>query len=190
TQLEQARQRQEEAVQQVRGVADDYHPFDRETGQAVTAEEVGKRLNAHLDHLQEVVQEAGLGEKAKQAVNKARTWVGTLMGCVAWFWGLAVGRVEELDLSEEQERVVYDKLCAGHYWELAAGRARTAEERKRLAGMAAGLKKEAWQQGGALAALSEEDKQQVQEVAQESAGLFQRSSSCVEGRNGRLSLQH
>jgi Family of unknown function (DUF6399) len=187
--LEHARQRQEEAVQQVRGVADDYHPFDRQTGQAVTAEEVGQRLHAHLDQLQEVVQEADLGEKAKQAVTKARTWVGLLMGCVAWFWGVAVGRVEELDLSEEQERVVYDKLLAGHYWEMAAGRARTAEERKRLTEMAAELKKQAWQPGGALASLSEEDNQQVAAVAQESAGLFQRSSSCVEGRNGRLALQ-
>ena len=30
---------------------------------------------------------------------------------------------------------------------------------------------------------------EVQEVARETAGLFQRSSSAVEGRNGRLSLQ-
>jgi len=41
-----------------------------------------------------------------------------------------------------------------------------------------------------LASLSEEEKRQVNEVAQERAGLFQRSRSCVEGRNGRLSLQH
>ena len=56
--------------------------------------------------------------------------------------------------------------------------------------MAEELKKEAWQKDGALASLSEEEKRQVNEVAQERAGLFQRSSSCVEGRNGRLSLQH
>src|SRR3954452_25248058 len=30
----------------------------------------------------------------------------------------------------------------------------------------------------------------LEEVARQTAGLFQRSSSCVEGRNGRLSLQH
>ena len=37
---------------------------------------------------------------------------------------------------------------------------------------------------------AEEASKEVQEVARETAGLFQRSSSCVEGRNGRLSLQH
>jgi Family of unknown function (DUF6399) len=189
-QLERARERKEEAVQHVRGVGNDYHPFDRETGKPVTAEEVGQRLNAHLDLLAEVVQEAGLPERAREAVQKSRTWVGTLMGCVAWFWGLVNARVEELELSEGQERVVIDQLLAGHYWAMAAGRARTAEERHRLKEMAEGLKREAWQEGGALSALPEEAKKQVEAVAYESAGLFQRSSSCVEGRNGRLSLQH
>jgi hypothetical protein len=188
--LEEAKEHKDEALEEVRGLGDDYHPFDRETGQPVTAEEVGNRLHGHLDKLAEVVQEAGLSEKAQESVNKSRTWVGILMGCVAWFWSLAKTRVEDLELSEEQERVVYEKLLPGHYWERAAGRARTAEERKRLQEMAEGLKQEAWEKGGALSSLSEERRKEAEAVAAESAGMFQRSSSCVEGRNGRLSLQH
>jgi len=187
--LRQAKERQEKAVHEVRGVADDYHPFDRHTGQPVSAHEVGKRLNAHVDRLTEVVAEAGLGARAHEAVSKARTWLTTLMGCVAWFWSLANARVEELDLNEEQERAVKEKLLAGHYWAMAAGRARTAEERRRLQEMAEELNSAAWRAGGALAALREEERKEVEEVARQSAGLFQRSSSCVEGRNGRLSLQ-
>ena len=41
-----------------------------------------------------------------------------------------------------------------------------------------------------MSSLPEEEKREVEEAARETAGLFQRSSSCVEGRNGRLSLQH
>jgi Family of unknown function (DUF6399) len=188
-QLEEAKQLAGQAVQQVRGVGDDYHPFDRQTGQPVTAEEVGKRLTEHVDKLAEVVEQAGLSEKARQAVNKSRTWVGTLMGVVAWFWGLANARVEELELSEEQERIVKEKLLAGHYWAMAAARARTAEERERLKKRAEELKKEAWREGGALSSLAEEARREVEEMARETAGLFQRSSSAVEGRNGRLALQ-
>jgi len=188
-QLEEAKGLKEEAVKQVRGVGDDYHPFDRQTGKPVTAEEVGERLCKHVDRLAEVVQEAGLGEKAKEAVNRSRAWVQTLMGCVAWFWCLVKVSVEELELSAAQERVVYEKLLPGHYWERAAARARTAAERKRLKEMAENLKKEAWPEGGPLSRLPEEERMEVEEVARESAGLFQRSSSCVEGRNGRLSLQ-
>ena len=188
--LEQAKQRQEKAVQEVRAVGDDYHPFDRQTGRPASAEGVGKRLSEHIDKLEEVVAEAELGEKAQHAVSKARSLVGTLMGCVAWFWCLASARVEELGLSDEQERVVYDELLAGHYWGVAARRARTAEERKRLLVMAEGLKKAAWQEGGVLSSLPDEEREGVEQAARETAGLFQRSSSCVEGRNGRLSLQH
>jgi Family of unknown function (DUF6399) len=188
--LEEARGRKEEAVEQVRGVGDDYHPFDRRTGKPLTAEEVGQRLNGHLDRLQEVADEAGLGEKAHGALDKSRAWVQALMGVVAWFWGLANARLEELELSEEQEQAVKEKLLAGRYWEMAAGRARTAEERNRLKEMAEELKREAWRKGGALSRLPEEGRVEVEAIARESAGLFQRSSSCVEGRNGRLSLQH
>ena len=103
---------------------------------------------------------------------------------------MATARVQELELSDEQERIVKEKLLAGEYWARAAGRARTAEERTRLRKMAAELTKEAWRKGGALSSLSEEARKAVSKVSRETAGMFQRSSSCVEGRNGRLSLQH
>jgi len=188
--LEEVSQRKQEAVEQVRGIADDYHPFDRQTGMPVTAQEVGVRLGGHLDRLDEVVQQAGLGQRATEAVCRCRGWVGLLVGCVGWFWGLAQARLEELELSQEQEQLVRQKLLPGHYWEAAAGRARTSEERERLTEMASKLKEQAWSGGGALSELSEEERGRVQRVARETAGLFSRSSSCVEGRNGRLSLQH
>jgi Family of unknown function (DUF6399) len=187
--LEQAKTRHEKAIEEVRGVADDYHPFDRHTGQPVSAEEVGKRLTAHVAELEKVAAEAELGERPQQAISKARTWVATLMGCVAWFWCLVHARIEELELSQEQERIVTEKLLAGHYWAMAARRARTAPEKGRLEELAEELQKAAWQAGGELWSLAEEKRKEVQEVTRQIAGLFQRSSSCVEGRNGRLSLQ-
>jgi hypothetical protein len=188
--LAQAQERQQQAVQQVRGVADDYHPFDRHTGRPVTAAEVGQRLNQHLAELEQVAESAHLGEKPRQALAKARPWVTTLVGCVAWFWCLVKTHVQELELSAAQECVVYESLLAGCYWSAAAGRARTSAERQRLQELAAALHQEAWQEGSALASLGEPDKQRVSTMAQACAALFQRSSSCVEGRNGRLSLQH
>jgi hypothetical protein len=188
--LEELSQRKEKAIEQVRGLGDDYHPFDRHTGAAVTAQEVGVRLGSHLDRLEEVAQQAGLGQRAAEAVSRCRSWVGILVGCVGWFWGLTQTRLEELELSQEQEQVVREKLLPGHYWEAAGGRARTSEERERLLEMAAKLKEQAWSVGGALSDLPEEERGRVGQVARETAGLFSRSSSCVEGRNGRLSLQH
>jgi len=188
--LEEVRQRKEKAVEQVRGIGDDYHPFDRHSGAPVTAQEVGVRLGNHLDRLDEVVQQAGLGQRAGEAVSKCRSWVGLLVGCVGWFWGLAQARVEELELSSEQEQLVREKLLPGYYWEAAASRARSREERERLGRMAGKLKEQAWAGGGPLSGLSQEERMRLEGVGRQTAGLFCRSSSCVEGRNGRLSLQH
>jgi hypothetical protein len=187
--LQQATATKEAAIEEVRGIGDDYHPFDRETGKGCTAEEVGKRLNGHIDFLEKVAAKAQLSQKAQEAVNKSRQWVTTLMGCVAWFWGLVGERLDELELTEEQEEMVKNKLLSGYYWEMAAGRARTAEEKQRLQELAQQLLKEA-RQDATWSSLPEETKNRLEKVAKETAGLFARSSSSVEGRNGRLSLLH
>jgi hypothetical protein len=189
-QLEDARKRQDRLLGAVRGISDDYHPFDRHSGKPVTAQEAGKRLHAHVEEMATVVAQSGLSERTQATLDKTRTWMTTLLGVVAWFWSVAKVRVEEMELSEEQEQVVYEKLMPGHYWSMAAPRARTAEERKRLKEMAEGLQNESWRAGGPLSALPQEARKEVERVAQHAAGLFQRSSSCVEGRNGRLALQH
>ena len=42
----------------------------------------------------------------------------------------------------------------------------------------------------AMSRLDEEKRKEVQKMAKGAGDLFQRSSSCVEGRNGRLALMH
>jgi Family of unknown function (DUF6399) len=188
--LEQAQQKLDRAVAEIRAVGEVYHPFDRETAQPVTAEQMQTRLSEPLQRLQQVVEEAGLGERAHQAVQKAREWMVVLVGCLGWFWTMAHTRREELDLSEEGQRSFEECLMASCYWEAASQREKDPDERKRLTELAARLWEQAWAEGGALATLSEPEKQQVQHVAQQCVHLFCRSSSCVEGRNGRLSLFH
>ena len=189
--LEQARQRLEGAVEQIREVSRVYHPFDRETGELVTAEQMQAKLGKPLDRLQEVVEQAGLGERAQQAVPKARDgWVVLLVGCLAWYWTLVRQKLEKLDLSEEEQQAVMESLMAGYYWEMASDKEKDPEQRQRLKEMAVRLKEKAWSKGSALAGWDEAQKKGVQAVARACADLFQRSSSCVEGRNGRLSLFH
>jgi hypothetical protein len=189
--LEQARGRLEGAVEQIREVGRVYHPFDRESGQPVTAEQLQAKLSEPLDRLQEVVEQADLGERAQQAVPKARQgWVVLLVGCLAWYWTMSRQKLEQLELSEEEEQVVLESLLAGCYWEMASDKEKDPEERKRLKEMAQRLKEKAWGQGSVLAVLDATRQKQVQAVACACAELFCRSSSCVEGRNGRLSLFH
>jgi len=188
--LQETQRRLEYAVEQIRVVSRVYHPFDRATGQAVTAEQMQARLREPVQRLQEVVENNGLSERAHQAVQQARQWLVVLVGCLGWFWTRTQQRVEELGLSEEAEQLLRDCLVASCYWEKAHVKEKDPEERKRLKGLAQQLRAKAWAEGGALAALTAAEKKEVQRVAQQCAELFQRSSSCVEGRNGRLSLFH
>jgi hypothetical protein len=188
--LEQAREKLEQAMRPIREVSSLYHPFDRETGRPVTAEQMQARLSESVQRLQKVVEEAGLSERAEQAVQRARGWVVLLVGCLAWFWAKTRARMEALNLGEAARRLSQECLLAGRYWEQASQREKDPAQRKRLQELAHRLQEQAWAGGGALAALSEEEREEVQRAAQECVGLFCRSSSCVEGRNGRLSLFH
>ena len=188
-QLEQATATKEAAVQAVRAIGDDYHPFDRETGKARTAEEVEKRLKGHVEELRTVVTEERMSEQGKQRLDKAQKWVTMLMGMVAWYWSVVGDRLDEMELEREQEEVIRERLISGYYWEAAARRARNGEERKRLEEMASKLLEEGWADE-AMSRLDEEKRKEVQKMAKGAGDLFQRSSSCVEGRNGRLALMH
>lgn len=57
--LLQAGEQKEQMVQQVRGLGDDYHPFDRETGRPVTAQQVAERLGQHVERLEQVCNRPG-----------------------------------------------------------------------------------------------------------------------------------
>jgi Family of unknown function (DUF6399) len=177
-------------VQAIRAVSRVYHPYDRETGRPVTTEQIQARLNAALDRLEEVVEQAELSERAQQAVAKSRGWVVLLVGCLAWFWTRLGHAVESLRLSQAAQRQVEQYLIPSCYWEMASVKEKDPYERTRLQELTQRLREKAWRPGSALGSLPQPDKEEVKRVARQCAEWFQRSSSCVEGRNGRLSLFH
>jgi hypothetical protein len=183
--------RQQQAADALRGLADDYHPFDANTGAALSAADMRQRLGKHLGTLEEVARQAELQSKATVALGKAEHWTRTLVAALAWFWAVATAKVQELELSEQARRVVNEQLLAGLYWQQAARRGRTADERRQRRELSAQLLCQAWRADGALGQLTQQERREVEATGKEIVGLFARSSSCVEGRNGRLSLlQH
>ena len=183
-------ERQERVRQAVRGLGDDYHPFDPHSGQPLEAAEVQGRLEQRVAAVEQVVAEAQLGERGREAVSKSRRWLVLLAATLSWYWLEVRRRIEELELSSSAERAVYQQLLPGLYWEAAAERGRDAEQRQRLRQLSQRLLRRAWSPRGPLGRLTAEEREAVEKVVREVAGLFVRSSSCVEGRNGRLSLYH
>jgi hypothetical protein len=182
--------RQEQTQQAVRGLADDYHPFDQATGQPLTATEVEQRLRGHVATVAAVVTAAGLGERSQEALTRVGRWLTPLVATIAWFWSRARRLVEALALPEAAEQAVYQQLLPGLYWQQAAERGRDAEQKRQRRSLGQQLLTEAWSAASPLSQLREEERAALLRVAQTVQTLFCRSSSCVEGRNGRLSLYH
>ena len=78
----------------------------------------------------------------------------------------------------------------GFYLASVARRSRDSEERKRLTELSRTLLEQAHSRDGPLSQLSAEEISKLDEHGRLAAEYFQRSSSCVEGRNGQLSLRH
>jgi hypothetical protein len=101
-----------------------------------------------------------------------------------------LARIGALGLATQFERVVREVLVPGLYLQRVASKAPTAERRREVEAVAVALLVRARAPDGELSTLDEGCRARVERVAKECAELFQRSSSCVEGRNGQLALRH
>ena len=109
---------------------------------------------------------------------------------LTFFFWMIRAKVEALDLAPEVETALYTSLIPAYYLAEVARKAPTADQRQRLRQTAQHLR-ETWQaRAGPGQHLTEEERALIEAVAQEGAQLFQRSSSCVEGRNGQLAWRH
>ena len=185
--LEAARQRQERARQAIREIGRSYHPVDLDTGALRTAEQVTTDLERCFTNITEVATEASLPERCDKGIRKAYRVVPEMTCTMGFFHSEVAAQIESLDLTPEQARAIYQGLIPAAYLENAARKAKQAHDRGPLRELAAELRSDS---EAGLADLDQGSLMTVNRVAQECADLFQRSSSCVEGRNGHLSLLH
>lgn len=188
--LEMALARQERARQAIQGVSAAYHPYDLETGVERDAEEVSNSLEKHFAEIEAVAERSHLSENAFKRITKAKKVVAAMVATVAFFWLTVRAKVEALGLAPQMERAMYDHLIPGIYLHLVSEKMEDAEQRHTLQNKSAGLLAQLRARDGPLSGLNPEEVATVEEVALECAQLFQRSSSCVEGRNGQLALHH
>ena len=188
--LEAALARQERARQAIQGVSAAYHPYDLETGAERDAEEVSDSLEKHFAEIETVAEEAQLSENAFKRIAKAKKVVVTMVATIAFFWLTVRAKVEALGLAPQVERAMYDYLIPGIYLHLVSGKVEDAGQRHALQSKSEELLAPLRARDGPLSGLKAEEMATVEEVTLECAQLFQRSSSCVDDRNGQLALHH
>jgi hypothetical protein len=182
---------QQARVQQaIQGLSADYHPYDLETGTPRSTESIATALNAHFSNLEAVAAETHLSDQCLQKIAKAKRVVVTMVATLVFFFLTIRAKVEALALTPDLERAVYDQLIPAIYLDLVAEKVAEASQRQALKNRSAELLAPLHSATSPWQSLAQEDLRLVEQVAQECAELFQRSSSCVEGRNGQLALRH
>ena len=183
-------QQQERVAQSIQGLSADYHPYDLETGAPRSTETLAAALNEHLANLEQVAADAHLSDHCLQKIAKAKRVVVAMVATLAFFWLTLRAKVEHLALPPAVERAVYNQLIPAIYLDLVSEKVAAAPQRHALKKKVAELLAPLHTAASPLKGLAPADLRAVEQVAQECAELFQRSSSCVEGRNGQLALRH
>lgn len=185
--LEMVRSEQKRAQKARRAITEHYHPFDLGTGAKRTPEDLKKELTEAHDELELVAEQAKCTDNQKKKLRKSKSMVESLVGTLSFFWFCVIQCFFSLRL-DNKERILFEKfLLPIAYLEMIEGRG-GKREREQAECTVKALKKAMRQRDGPLP--SEERLKELKQGAYECAELFQRSSSCVEGHNGALSLKY
>ncbi|MBK1621274.1 hypothetical protein CKO42_23220 [Lamprobacter modestohalophilus] len=164
------------------------HPYDLEQGQAQTPEQLQTHLAGLFARLEALAEEVDLSERLCARLAKAKRLTNSLVATLAFFFMTVNTRVQALDLSPAIEQAMLNDLIPALYLERAAARSPGAEQRHRLRALSAQRLAPLQQPAHPIQSLDEATRRHLEQVAGDCADLFQRSSSCVEGRNGVLAL--
>ena len=174
----------------LRGIGTCYHPYDLSTGGVVRETEVKTQRGALFDKARAVAHKASLPTRCTERIEKAARVVPKMVATVAFFHALVGQWVATLDVPVPVVSLLLKVLIPMLYLQRAARRAKDATARVAIEQVVSQLDAAFHAAPAAWRALPEATRSCAWALAQQCADLFQRSSSCVEGRNGQLSLRH
>jgi hypothetical protein len=180
--LTKAKAHQEAIKEVLHGIGTVYHPYDLSTGTVRTAQEVNTALGVQMERAKGICAQADLPARCLARVEKAARVVPQMVATVTFFHALVATWVQSLGVSLPVANLLLKLLIPMLYLKRVAGSAKDAARRAAIMGVVSQLEA-AWRASRATwQALPEQMQQRAWALAEQCAGLFQRSSSCVEGQ--------
>jgi hypothetical protein len=182
--FEQKAKRREEVKAAVREMGKIHHPIDLKNGVLQTAEEMEGRFNKQFKIIHECAEDAHLSEPSINRIEKAQRAFDAIVLYLRYFFSIYAAFTEGLQLSIEQERFFNEVTFPLSYLKMIWRRLSKKDKdqhKKLMQDLEDRMRDGPW---------SEELKHELMKKGREMAETFQRSSSCVEGRNGMLSLNY
>jgi len=186
--LEKAQVNQETATEKKRDISKVYHPYDPLTGEKQDASTVSRKLKAIFDKIRDVT--GSLPYRCTKQIDKAWRVTEKMTATIVFFFCTIESLVEELDLPEERQQLMHTHLIPGFYLQRVVGREKDPATREVIQQKSEELLSVLLARNGPLSGCDKSEIDRMVRRARDCAGLFQRSSSCVEGRNVQLSLRH
>ncbi|MEK7790512.1 MAG: DUF6399 domain-containing protein [Deltaproteobacteria bacterium] len=182
--LEERQKRTEKVKAAKKAFGEIYHPIDMQSGKLQTAESVKKKMDEQIQTIEEAATEAGLSQGCMDRIAKAGRAFTAMVVFLTVYLSMLGLSVDGFQLARDQKEFFLNVVFPLTYLKLILKRQSKIgkEKLKRLLEDLEGkMKTGPW---------PNEMKEAWIKHAKELAELFQRSSSCVEGRNGMLSLLH
>lgn len=170
----------------LRAISGAHHPVDLVTGERRGRSVVERDLRKAHAAILMLAEDVSLRERGMELIHKAERQISALAETIALFSAAADTLASSLGLHPAEVAAFHRFLVTSSYLDRVAPQM-TSDERSRMRQLAESLRT---QGRSALSGRSETFFRDVLESAEDAAYLFQRSSSCVEGRNGHLSLCH
>jgi vacuolar-type H+-ATPase subunit I/STV1 len=180
-------QQMKEAIQKISTV---YHPVNLETGELRQADAVSESLNDCFQTMETVASDAKLLDRSLKKIQKAKKVIVDMVATILFYHMSVQAKVEALCMPLKVEQAIMNTLIPGLYIERVSRQAKRADDRRRLREKSIDILKPLHGGDSPFSGLGADELELIEKVAKECANLFQRSSSCVEGRNGQLSLRH
>lgn len=180
--FEKRKKRREDVAAAKKALGEIYHPVNLQTGAIQTADKVKEKIDEKLQIIAEAAKEAGLSQSCMDRIVKAGRAFNAMINFLTMYL-LSFGTfVSGLQFTKDQKQFFLNVVFPHAYFTMIIKR-QGKEEKERikifLASLEAKIREGPW------------PKELIgiwMKKAEELADLFQRSSSCVEGRNGMLSL--
>jgi hypothetical protein len=186
--LDQARLNHETVRNAKAEIGQVYHPYNLKTGQRQDSETVSDLLADCFDRIHTAT--ADLTDRCKKRVNKAQRVVGSMVATIAFFFQMIDIYLDNMQLSDRDKHLMHNYLIPGHYLKIAASKERDIDRKADILQKAQKLLAIVDSLDGSGDEYSDCKIDKLEQAARDCAQLFQRSSSCVEGRNAQLALRH
>ncbi len=177
-------ERQESAREVFRELGEANHPIDLKTGKIQTASDIEKRFDEQFHVIQTCAKKAKLSRICFDRIEKSRRAFTATIDYLKYFFIFLEAFINGLSLSLVEEKFFREVIFPLSYlrliWKKSSKRVKEKYQHV-LDELEAKIRAGPW---------SEDEKKMLMTSGKELAEMFQRSSSCVEGRNGVLSLNH